>query len=349
MIVNPIIPIWLMTFICIILIIVIVYNERKRKKKSKENNKNSLSQGYDKKIKKYNINMIIEIIIIIILFIINLRIMIPNGETNVIKSDLNIIFVVDTSVSMRALDYNGSKERIEGVINDCCYIIDELSGCKFSIITFGDTAQRLIPFTTDSDMVQAELKAIKLENDFYASGTSINLVNEELEKTLKKESERHDQNARFVLFFITDGEITKEGEKLESFSNIKQYVDDGAVLGYGTTQGGKMIYSLYKDDIDSKNRYLYYYDKNYNRVTAISKIDEKNLKQLAADIGIDYIQMNMTDNVNYKINDIKKQMNEILSNEDKVDSYKDIYYLFAIPLGILLIIKFIVIKRKILL
>ena len=83
-------------------------------------------------------------------------------------------------------------------------------------------------------------------------------------------------------------------------------------------------------------------------VTAISKIDEKNLKQIATDIGIDYIQMSKTDNINYKINDIKKQMNEALSNEDKITSYKDIYYLFAIPLGILLMTKFIVIKRKIL-
>lgn len=347
MIVNPIIPIWLMTIICMTLVILNIYDKRKKDNKVKEIN-NRLTQRYNKKIKKYNINMIINFIIISILFIINLRIMIPNGETNVINFDLNIMFVIDTSVSMRALDYDGSKERFEGVINDCCYIVDELSGCKFSIITFGDTAQRLIPFTTDNDMVQAELKAIKLENDFYASGTSINLVHEKLEKTLKKEKERHNENSKFVLFFITDGEITKEGEKLESFSNIKQYVTEGAVLGYGTTAGGKMVYSIYKDNTDSKYRYLYYYDENYNMVTAISKINENNLKQIAMDIGIDYIQMSKTDNINYKINDIKKQMNEALSNEDKVTSYKNIYYLFAIPLGILFVIKFIVIKRKIL-
>ena len=42
-----------------------------------------------------------------------------------------------------------------------------------------------------------------------------------------------------ILFFISDGEITSE-EKLSSFSSIKKYVDDGAVLGYGTSSGGKM-------------------------------------------------------------------------------------------------------------
>ena len=149
---NPIIPIWLMTVICIILVILLMYDRQKKIKKLKENsNKQS-------NIKKYNINTTIEVIIISLLFVINLRIMIPNGEINTVESDLDIMFVVDTSVSMKALDYDGQKERLEGVISDCCYIVDELSGCKFSIITFGDTVQRLIPFTTDSDMVQAELK-----------------------------------------------------------------------------------------------------------------------------------------------------------------------------------------------
>lgn len=346
MIVNPIIPIWLMTIICIILLILVIYDKRKKENKVKKSN-NVSSQKQNKMFKNCNMNRILEFIIISLLFIINLRIMIPNGESKVITSDLNILFVIDTSVSMRALDYDGNKERFEGVINDCCYIVDELSGCKFSIITYGDTAQRLIPFTTDSDMVQAELKSIKLENDYYASGTSINLVNKELEKTLKKENERHNDNSKFVLFFITDGEITKEGEKLGSFSNIKKYVINGAVLGYGTTTGGKMIYSIYEDETDSEYRYLYYYDEDYNMVTAVSKIDEKNLRQVATDIGIDYIHMKRTANIDYKIDDIRNLNNEALSNEDKIVSFKDIYYLFAIPLVILLIIKLVVIKRKI--
>ena len=331
MIVNPIIPIWLTSIVCIILIILILYDKRKKEKR-----------------RKHDTNIIIEIIIVCLLFLINLRPMVPNGEENTINSDLNVLFVIDTSVSMRALDYNGNNERFDGVINDCCYIVQELSGCKFSIITFGDTAQRLIPFTTDSDMVQAELKAIKLENDMYASGTSINLVNEELEKTLKKERERTNDNSELVLFFITDGEITKDGETLESFSNIKQYITNGAILGYGTETGGKMTSSIYENSTDSKYGYLYYYDENYNMITAISKINKKNLTQISSDIGIDYIYMDKTKNLEYKINEIKKQMKENLSNKDKSSTYKDMYFLLAIPLEILCIIKFIVIKRRIL-
>ena len=345
MIINPIIPIWLMTIICVVLIILIIYNKQL---KDKITSKQNIEKTHRQKelMRQYMINVSLKIAVVILLFVINLRVMIPNGESMAINANVSILFVIDTSVSMRALDYDGTKERFEGVINDCCYIVDELSNCKFSIITFGDTAQRVIPFTTDTDMVQAELKAINLENDFYAEGSSMNLARDIVEKTLKEENQRQNGNTKFVVFFVSDREITKEGETLETFSNIKQYVSNGAVLGYGTQAGGKMVNSTYADEPTSPYYYIYYYDDNYYNVTAISKIDENNLKQIASDIGIDYIQMSKTSNIDYKINDIKEQISNSQTNEEKMSTYQDIYYYFAIPLVILLIVDFIIRKRR---
>lgn len=346
MIINPIIPIWLMLIICISSIILIIYSKQL---KDRITNKKNIEKTTRQKhlIRENIINIIIKVVIVILLFVINLRFMIPNGESVAINTDVNILFVIDTSVSMRALDYDGNKERFEGVVNDCCYIVGELSNCKFSIITFGDTAKKVIPFTTDTDMVQAELQSINLENDFYAEGSSMNLPKDILEKTLKEEKKRQNENAKFVVFFVTDGEITKEGETLETFSNIKQYVSNGGVLGYGTKTGGKMVNSTYADNPNSEFYYIEYFDDNYNYQTAISKLDEKNLKQIASDIGIDYIQMNKTSNINYKLNDIKQQISNSQTNEEKISTYQDIYYYFAIPLVILLIVDFIIQKRRI--
>ncbi len=50
-------------------------------------------------------------------------------------------------------------------------------------------------------------------------------------------------------------------------------------MGYGTSAGGKMVSRAYADDTNSDYYYLYYYDDNYNRVAAISKLDETNLKK----------------------------------------------------------------------
>lgn len=345
MIINPIIPIWLMTIISIILIIIIIYNKQFKEKFNNKLNKEKTPRQ-SKMLKQHFTNIIIKIAIVILLFIINLRFMLPNGETTALNSDLSILFVIDTSVSMRALDYNGNRERFEGVVSDCCYIVDELSGCKFSIITFGNKAKKLIPFTTDSDMVQAELQAIHLEDDFYAEGSSMNLSKDILEKTLKKEQQKQKGNSKFIIFFVTDGEITKERENLQAFSSIKQYISNGAVLGYGTSTGGKMVSSAYSEDPSSPYYYLNYYDDNYNNVPAISKIDEKNLKQIASDIGIDYIQMSKQTNINYKLKDIEREISSSQTNEEKINSYQDIYYYFAIPLAFLLIVDFIVQKRR---
>ena len=339
MIINPIIPIWLMSIICIAIVIFILYNKPVKDIKTTRQKK---------LLKKYIINSSIKILIIILLFIINLRFMIPNGENMAIASDLSVLFVIDTSVSMRALDYDGNKERFEGVINDCCYIVDELSNSKFSIITFSDTAQKVIPFTNDTDMVQAELKAISLENDLYAKGSSMNIVKDTLEKSLIEEKERQNEDTKLIVFFITDGEITKEGENLESFSNLSQYISDGAVMGYGTKDGGKMVNSTYSNQPNSDFYYIYYYDDNtYQKVTAISKIDENNLKKIASDLKIDYIQMSEKSNIDGKLKQIKNIESSSQGQEEKINTYQDIYYYFAIPLVILLILDFIFKMRKI--
>ncbi len=345
MIIKPIIPIWLMSIICIIAIFIIIFNKPlKNILLKKQENKSTERQR--KLIMQHILNVCIKICIIILLFIINLRFMIPNGEVSVLNPNINILFVIDKTVSMRALDYNNGKERLEGVKNDCCYIVDKLPNCKYSIITFGDLAQRIVPFTSDTSIIQSEIKAISVEDGSYAKGTSLNIVKNSLEETLKNEKEKRGENVKFLVFFISDGEITMKNEKLESFSNIQKYVDDGAVMGYGTEEGGKMVWSLYEDNPASSSYYKHYYDENYNSHLAISKIDENNLKQLSSDLKIDYIQMSKTSNIDNKIKSIKKQIENSGVSEDTESFYQDIYYYFAIPLVILLLADFILQKRR---
>ena len=107
-----------------------------------------------------------------------------------------------------------------------------------------------------------------------------------------------------------------------------------------------MISSAYEDQPNSDFYYIYYYDQNYNKVTAISQIDENNLKQIESDLNVDYIQMNKTSNVDYKITDIKQEIANSQTEQDKINSYQDIYYYFAIPLIILFIVDFILKKTK---
>lgn len=210
MIITSIIPIWLMLIICIFIAIFIIKNNHNRN------------------------NLIRKIIIIVLLFVMNLRIMIPSESAQVIANNLNVLFVIDNTISMLAEDYNGKNRRIDAIKEDCKYIINKLNGAKFSVITFCDKSRLIIPFIKDANMAAQSIETINVPNQYYARGTSLNAALEEMAGQLEVSSK--DENRKTIIFFISDGEITNE-DKLKSFSSVKKYIDDGAVLGYGTTSG----------------------------------------------------------------------------------------------------------------
>ncbi len=315
MIISSIIPIWLMLIICIIAIVFIL--------KTNHNKSNLIRKG----------------IIIFLLFIMNLRIMIPSEGTQIATNNLNVLFVVDNTISMLAEDYNGKNRRIDAIKEDCKYIINKLNGAKFSVITFCDKSQLVIPFVKDANMTIEAIETINVPNQYYARGSSLNAALEEMSSQLEVSTQ--DEDRKTILFFISDGEITNE-DKLKSFSSVKKYIDNGAVLGYGTTQGGPMKVKNY-DDIEE---YIEDYDSNYKTVNAISKLDENNLKKIASDMSIEYIGMERTANIDSKLKEIQNKLVQNGFDSTSKNSYIDIYYIFAIPLLGLLIYEFINYKRK---
>ena len=337
MIINPIIPIWLMSIISIILFIIVLFWNKIIRNIVKEKDK---TKRQKKLIKKYLFSIFIKTLIIINLFIINLRIMVVDkGISQNIVSNVDVLFVIDTTISMKAEDYNGKKTRLEGIYKDTEYIIENLAGANFSVIEFNNSAKVLLPFVDDPDLVISEIYALDAPDEFYATGSSLNIVKETLKEVLEKEKEKENT---VIVFFISDGEITsKKDNKLKSFSDLKQYIDGGAVLGYGTTKGGKMENYI----LDGEKKYIIDWT-TYPSKDALSRIDEKNLKQLANDLGIDYIKMDKTSNIDSKLRKIEKTAKTEVVGEKKIEFYNDTYYLYSIPLIILLMINFIYDKRR---
>ena len=306
----PIIPIWIMLIICISLIIYIIIKKRD----------------------------LLQILIIILLFIINLRIMIPSNNSKTIKNNLDVLFVIDNTISMNALDYNGSNTRLSGVKEACNYIIDELNGSRFSVITFDNTSRIVTPYTYDTNITREAISIMTPINELYAKGSSIDVSLDSIMYSLKNSKKKNDNNR--IIFFISDGENTSNNS-IKSFKSISKYISDGAVLGYGTKKGGYM-----KDESEyATNEYIMdYTDTNFGK--AISKIDEKNLKEIANDMNVDYIHITNSNNINSKIKQIKNKTKSTLESNDK-SSYDDIYYIFVIPLLILLFIEFDRFRRRI--
>lgn len=310
MTINPIIPIWLMIIICIVMLVF------KRK-------------GVFPYIR--------QIVAAILLFMINLRIMVPDGSVTYKQQELNtkVIFVVDSTISMLAQDYNGSEERLTGVKEDCKDIIDKLEGAKFEFISFDNEVYVLSPFSNDAQFAKNAVDSIYPIDQLYARGSSLNIWHDITLEKLKQARESDD--GQVVLFFISDGE-NNAGDKLASFKDLSKYIDNGAVLGYGTKEGGIMQMTRW-DEVETIE------DPEEWDKPGISKIDENNLKKFASDLGVNYINMNSKKGIDSCINEILK--NASTKDTDKKEiGYKDIYFVFLIPFLMLVIFEYIEIKRR---
>ena len=137
-----------------------------------------------------------------------------------------------------------------------------------------------------------------------------------------------------IVFFISDGEKTSN-EEVVSFAGLEQYVDGGAVLGYGTEKGGKM----YDDDT---HRFI---QDSTTGQDAVSKYDEANLKKLSEELNIDYIHMEKPENVSYLIDAIKSGSTKHIENSDNI-SYEDQYFIYVYPLIALLVLELVLIIRR---
>lgn len=315
MIINPIIPIWLMVIVCILFLCV------KRKGKA---------------------SYIRQILIVILLFVINMRIMVRGGDVPTMMPNVDIVFVVDNTLSILAEDYGDNNgRRIDAIKEDCKYITEQFPGASFSVIAFGNNVQQMIPYTTDATMTVETIGTLHGGSQYHANGTSLNAVMESMQKMLD------DKRGNYkILFFISDGEI-QSGDPLKSYSGLNKLIDSGAVLGYGTEKGGPMKPVEYYIE-ESEWEYLTYYDDNFDKQKALSKIDEKNLKSIASDFGVEYIHMTSQSEIHSTIKDLQNKISKIepTKNMDSKEGYEDTYFWFVIPLLLLLVIDFICTKKR---
>ncbi len=315
MIANPIIPISLMGILCLVLLIL------KRK-------------GF--------FNYIRQILIVVLLFAINLRLMVPNPDAPSVKSDVDVLFVVDNTISILAEDYGEEKgRRIDAIRDDCSYIMQQMPGASFSVVSFGENVKTLLPYTIDQVNVEQALKSLNGQPTLYASGTAFDHVLTYLVEFLDRDNDHYQ-----VVFFISDGELTKD-EKMKSYPELAEHIDTGAVLGYGTKEGGPMSAVAYTGDDNAE--YIEYYDDDFNLCKALSVIDEDNLKSIASDMDVSYVHMTEQSRIDDTLADIKEQIKENAGKdeEDFLSAYSDTYFYLLIPLILLLVVDFIYYKRKV--
>ena len=193
-------------------------------------------------------------------------------------SDVNVYFVVDTTTSAMARDHDGDRTRIEGYREDMAKIQEEMPGARFSIITFDYAARVVMPLTTDTNALKTAAENLRAENSLYSGGSSITAAQERLRLTLEGAKERQPERSRIV-FYLGDGEQTSSQDPTPF--DLPDLVDGGAVLGYGTEQGGRMA----STDADGEPGEDI---KDSQGNPGVSKIDEDRLEEIAEQLGVPY-------------------------------------------------------------
>lgn len=268
-----------------------------------------------------------RLILVILLLVVSLRPSVFGASRLAGSSMMDVFFVVDTTTSMIAEDYDGTNVRMSGVKNDVSAIADELVGARFSIFTFDNRTTRILPLTDDTSAVKSAIETISTQNVFYGIGSSIDQPLQEMQQELSRLSKSSPDRAR-IFFYIGDGEQTTDARP-KSFDSLKSLIDGGAVLGYGTEQGGQMEEVVFVENVDSKSYVKDYSQNIYPVPNAVSKLDEDALKGIASQMGVSYFHRQNPDSVSQVTDGIKK-VSTVKANRS-IDSSNDMYWVFLFP------------------
>ena len=257
---------------------------------------------------------------------VGIRPMYLSPDAEIRTSNLDVAFVVDTTISMWAEDHKGGT-RIDGVRSDIRTIMEALPGSSFSLITFDNGAQILTPYTQDIIAVEDMLDDLSMPSYATSQGSSLNTSYEALhmmvESAARKEGER-----KTVVFLFSDGETTN-GAELMSFRDLGKLIDSGAVLGYGTESGGAMYYPGRG-----------YIRNNTDGEPARSRIDETALRQISGDLSVPYINEteDIGTNLAGRLRAVRLMSREAAFASGSREGYVETYHYFAMFVEALLLI-----------
>jgi Ca-activated chloride channel family protein len=233
--------------------------------------------------------------LVAVLAVIGLGPSVPVTDRDTSVANVDMFFVVDRTGSMAAEDFDGTNERLVGVRHDVASLTADIPGARYSIISFDSQASRQVPLTTDARAVTSWADTFKREITLYSKGSLTDRPLDALRSALEGSATDRPANVRLV-FFLWDGEQPADGEP-RSFEDLAPFVDGGAVLGYGTPEGGRM-----KEYMPGEDPATAEYLRDPSRATlddpdspdALSVIDEDNLRAIATQLGVPYVHRETT-------------------------------------------------------
>ncbi|MBB5831122.1 vWA domain-containing protein [Brachybacterium aquaticum] len=266
-------------------------------------------------------------LMVLLLLVVALRPVTPIEGEQTQRMNANVFFVVDRTGSMNAEDFAGEQPRLDGVKADMTRIMGMTEGARYGIIAFDSTATQQLPLTTDAGAAAAWIDTLTTEPTAYSTGSNVDRPLATL-LTEISDAKRDDPDSSVLVYVLSDGENTDERES-ESFAQAAGFIDGGAVLGYGTAEGGPMKTQGGAEDGE--------YITGPDGAQGISTIDETQLQTIAGQLGVPYLHRDDPEAP------IEGTMDGITlrpipaESRRGVASFEDWYWVAAIPLAALMI------------
>lgn len=217
-----------------------------------------------------------------VIFLLTLIIFRPALGSEPVSTDskpIDMIFVLDTSLSMGVKDGPGSTKRIQQGQEAIKQIISLNPGARYALISFDNEARVEAPLTSDSSTITANLESIPMALYTKANGSWLNTGLAGALKYIESNTSPDIANRQKMVIMISDGE--QIGEKTNDWqSTVQQLTKLGVIIhtiGVGTTDGDKVPM-----DPTDPNEDTYVHDvRPGHDGYAISKLDETNLQAVA--------------------------------------------------------------------
>ncbi|GAB4012176.1 MAG: hypothetical protein Fur0010_07770 [Bdellovibrio sp.] len=187
------------------------------------------------------------------------------GEEVAVEAKMPVsktVLLIDTSASMFTEDVKPNRLKKSTML--ARHIIKRIGGGEIAVLLFSDTVKKLVPFTSDRDLLDSRLTALD-EMSYQDAGSNLYTA---ISETLGYiSSETGGQRSIGNIIVLSDSETDERLSIIGDKKNINI-----AFIAVGTSKGGQI-------PIRDRNNVFRGY-KESGGSTVVSKINEDNLKKL---------------------------------------------------------------------
>lgn len=283
--------------------------------------------------KPFKYQNIIKIILLSLSFLfVTISVLRPMWGYKIVRSEakgIDMVFTLDVSKSMKALDLNNGKgelDRLSMAKNMIAQFVTENPENRYGLVIFAGTAFVSTPLTLDHTAFLTFLGGVDYD-DVSKQGTDLG---EALKASIDRFYNEQDKERGRSIVLISDGGEDIEGD-IDGFSDVaKELGIKVFAVGVGSKKGVSI-----PEGKDVFGRISY---KTFNGEVVKTKLNEKPLKEIAEKTNGQYFHAEKVGDLE-KISDDIKNLQATVLNKEEVGNKEDQYQIF-LTIGFILFVLF---------